>query len=133
MRKIKNKNLKNATFLCCEKCSNLVNKKEKCSFCKHLTPAHLKCSKKYKLMRFLSAATSSLHVRRLIRSFYEVIACPIICNQFDLSPTYSVIVNNFSVSFVLRYLTSLGKGAVAYTMLRRPTPGLCRHLFPFRL
>ena len=101
MRKIKNPNLKDATFLCCQKWSNLVNKKEKCSFCKHLTPMHLKCLKKYKSMRFLSSITSSLHVRHLIPSLYEVIACPIICNQYYKLLLISVIVNNFSVIVVI--------------------------------
>src|SRR6218665_3158794 len=85
---------------------------------------HLKCLKKYKSMRFLSSITSSLHVRHLIPSLYEVIACPIICNQYIYLRLISVFVNIFSVIFVLRYLISLGTETVTYTMHRRPTPGL---------
>jgi len=61
MRKIKSQNLKDATFLCCDKWSNLVNKKEKRSFFKHLTPAHFTFLNKYKSIRFLSYVTINLH------------------------------------------------------------------------
>jgi len=111
MRKIKNSNLKDATFLCCEKWSNLVNNKVKYSFCKHLTPVHLKCLTKYKSMRFLSSVTSSLHVRCL------VIACPIICNQYDLSPTYFCILQ---IIYKTVFTVKLSK-SMWFTWLKKKT------------
>src|SRR6218665_1114924 len=123
MRKIKNPNLKDANFLCCEKRSNLVNKKEICSSCKHLTLAQLKCFKKYKSMRCLSSVTTiacmcdvlqhlcmmSYHVRLFVTNIIYL-------------RLISVIVNKLSVIFVLRYLISLGTRTVTYTMLRQPAP-----------
>ena len=104
-------------------------KEEKCSFCKHLTPAHLKCLRKYKSMRFLSSACN-LQPTCASDVLYHLCMNSQHARLFVTNMIYlrliSVIVNNYSVNFVLRYLLSLGIETVTYrpTMLRRPTPGL---------
>ena len=125
MRKIKNSNLKDATSLCCDKWSTLVKRKEKCSFCKHLTPVHLNFLK-YKSIRFLSTIIGSLHVRRLCMKSWHIRL--FVTNMIYLL-LISVSVNIFSVIFVLRYLISLGPVPIVCNAL----PANSQTVFPFRL